>query len=76
MQFFFLKILSGIANSPLRAVRSGSMLFAYTIMSDTLVYEILGHLSYCLVPSNPMAADKALFLTKKYRAQRFKASLA
>ena len=27
------------------AVRSGSTLFAYAILSETLVYEILGHLS-------------------------------
>ena len=28
------------------AVWSGSALFAYAIMSETLVYEILGHLPY------------------------------
>ena len=32
--------------APEGAVWSGSALFAYAIMSDTLVYEILGHLSY------------------------------
>ena len=43
----FLKILSGIANSvdpdqtaPSGAVWSGPTLFAYAILSDTLVYEI------------------------------------
>ena len=49
MQFF----LSGMANSvdpdqtaSSEAVGSGSALFAYIILSDTLVYEILGHLPY------------------------------
>ena len=47
----FLKILSAIANSkdpdqtaPSGAVRPGSARFAYVILSETLVYEILGHL--------------------------------
>ena len=47
---FFLKILSGTANSvdsdqttPSGVVRFGSALFAYCILSDTLVYKILGH---------------------------------
>ena len=47
----FLKILSVIANSvdpdqtaPSGAVWSGSTQFAYAILSDTLVYKILGHL--------------------------------
>ena len=46
-----LKILSGMANSvdpdqtaPSGAVWSGSALFAYVILSDILVFEILGHL--------------------------------
>ena len=49
----FLKILSGMANSvdpdqtaPSGAVWSGSALFAYVILSDTLVFKILGHLLY------------------------------
>ena len=49
----FLKILSRMANSidpdqtaPSGAVWSGSTLFAYAILSDTLVYKILGYLSY------------------------------
>ena len=49
----FLKILTGMANSvgpdqtaPSGAVWSGSALFAYVILSDTLVLEILGHLPY------------------------------
>ena len=45
----FLKILSGMANSvdpDLPAVWSGSALFAYVILSDTLVFEILEHLLY------------------------------
>ena len=49
----FLKLLSGNANSvdpdqtaPSGAVWSGSALFAYAILLATLVYEILGHLSY------------------------------
>ena len=47
----FLKIPSGKANSvdpdqtaPEGAVWSGSALFAYVILSDSLVLEILGHL--------------------------------
>ena len=46
-----LKILSGMENSvdpdqtaPTEAVWSGSALFAFVILSDTLVFEILGHL--------------------------------
>ena len=47
----FLKMLNGIANSvdPDQAapegevVLSGYALFAYVILSDTLVYKILGH---------------------------------
>ena len=46
-----LKIPSGIENSvnpdqtaPEGAVRSGSTLFAYAILSETLVFKILGHL--------------------------------
>ena len=38
----FLKYLSG-------AVWSGSALYAYAILSDTLVYEILGHLLYIIM---------------------------
>ena len=50
-----LKILIGMANSvdpnhtaPSGAVWSGSTLFAYAILSATLVFEILAHLPYCL----------------------------
>ena len=46
-----LKKLGGMADSvdpdqtaPETAVWSGSALFAYAILSDTLVFEILGHL--------------------------------
>ena len=46
-----LKVLSGIANSedpdqtaPEGAVWSGSALFAFGILSETQVFEILGHL--------------------------------
>ena len=46
----FLEILSGMANSedpyqtaPSGAIKSGSALFAYAILSTTLVYKILGH---------------------------------
>ena len=44
----FLKINNGMANSvnPDQTAPSGSVLLAYTILSDTLMYEILGHLSY------------------------------
>ena len=51
------KIPSGMANNvdpdqtaPSGAVWSGSILFAYAILSDTLVCEILGHLPYCDYP--------------------------
>ena len=47
----FLKIPKGMANSedpdqtaPSEAVWSGSALFAYAILSDILVNQILGHL--------------------------------
>ena len=49
----FLKILSGMTNNinpdqpaPSGAILSGSTLFAYAILSETLVYKILGHLPY------------------------------
>ena len=45
----FHKRLSGMANSvdpDKTAPTSGSALFAYAILSDTFVYEILGHLLY------------------------------
>ena len=51
MQLFH-KILIGMATSidpdqtALGAVWSGSTLFAYAILSDSLVYEILGYLPY------------------------------
>ena len=55
----FLKILCGLANSvdpdqtaPLGAVWSGYALFACVILSDTLVFEILGHLPYSV--SSPL----------------------
>ena len=41
----FLKIISRTANS---VVWSGSALFAYAILTDTLVYEILGHVTFFL----------------------------
>ena len=48
---FFLKMLGGMANStdpdqtaPSGAVWSGSTLFAYAILPELLVYEILGDL--------------------------------
>ena len=41
-----LKMLSGMAKSedPDQTAPSGSALFAYGILSETLVFEILGHL--------------------------------
>ena len=49
----FLYMSSGMANSvdpdqtvPSGAVWSGSALFAYAILSDILVYKILGYLPY------------------------------
>ena len=41
----FLKILSGMANS-VDPDQTAPSLFAYVILSDTLVFEILGHLPY------------------------------
>ena len=40
----FLKILSGIANNvdPNQTAPTGSALFEYAILSETLVFEILG----------------------------------
>ena len=56
-----LKILSGMANSvdpdqtaPSGAVWSGSTLFAYVILSDTLVFGILGHLPYIYMDTSHM----------------------
>ena len=47
-----LKILSGMANSvdPDQTFPRGAVfaLFAYVILSDTLVFEILGHLAYII----------------------------
>ena len=49
----FLKILSEMSNSvdpdqtaPSGAVRSGSAMFTYAILSETLVYGIFGRLPY------------------------------
>ena len=41
----FLKILIGMANS-VDPDQTAPSLFAYVILSDTLVFEILGHLPY------------------------------
>ena len=53
--WLLLKIISQIANgvdpdqtAPEREALSGSALFACAILSDKLVYEILGHLPYSL----------------------------
>ena len=44
---FFLEIFSGIANGvDLDQTASGFALFAYAILSETLVYKVLGHLPY------------------------------
>ena len=55
----FLKILSRIANSvdpdqtaPSGAVWSGSTLFAYAILLETLMYKVLGHLWYHVYPKH------------------------
>ena len=68
----FLKILNGIANiidpdqnAPSGAVWSGSILFAYDILSATLVYEILGYLPY----------PQDVFLKKWKRCQTLSAFL-
>ena len=54
----FLKMLNGLANSvdtdqtvPSGAVCSGSALFAYGTLSETLLFQILGHLLYSLEAS-------------------------
>ena len=50
---FFLKILSGLANSvdpdqtaPEGAICSGSTVFGYAVLSETVLYKILGDLLY------------------------------
>ena len=47
----FLIILSEIANNvdPDQTASSGSALFAYAILSATLVYKILGYLLYNVI---------------------------
>ena len=45
----FLNILSGMANSIDWSDWSGSTLFAYAVLSESLVYEILGNLPYSLI---------------------------
>ena len=42
--------------APEGAVWSGSALFAYVILSDSLVLEILGHLPYFFVKKMPFRA--------------------
>ena len=39
--------------APSEAVWSGSVLFAYAILSTALVYEILGHLLYMILSNQP-----------------------
>ena len=48
LMHLFLKILSGMANSvdPDQTAPEGSALFAYVILSETLVFEVLEHLPY------------------------------
>ena len=62
LMHLFLKILSGMANSvdpdqtaPSGAVWSGSALFAYVILSETLVFKFLGHLPYILYALSPLS---------------------
>ena len=57
----FLRILSGLANSVdsdqialFGAVWSWSILFAYAILSEILVCEILGHLLYLQFKVSPI----------------------
>ena len=64
MQLFH-KILNGMANivdpdqtAPSGAVWSGLLLFAYVILSETLVYKILGHLPYSLYLLGTIEIDK------------------
>ena len=60
----FPRIHSGMANSvdpdqtpPSGAVLSGSALTAYAILSESLVFEILGHLLYLLF----LKGEKSIF---------------
>ena len=39
-------------NTPSGTVWSGPALFAYIILSETLLYKILGHLPYCGLKSS------------------------
>ena len=69
----FLKILNGMANSvdpdqtaPSGTVWSGSALFAYVILSDTLVFEIFGTFTI-LILSGAM-----LWISKKKKKKKKK----
>ena len=56
--------------APLGAVWSGSSLFAYAILLDTLVYEILGHLLYfisCELSAKQMIHMQCQAFFEKYR---------
>ena len=66
----FLKTLSGMAKSVdldetahSGAALFGSALFAFSILSDTLVYKILGHLAYIYVSGYSL--NWMLNITKK-----------
>ena len=50
MQLFLKNLVNGKQHIPWSgAVWSGSTLVAYAILSENLVYQILGHLPYCLI---------------------------
>ena len=63
----FLKILSGMANSvdsdQTAPSGSGSALFAYIILSETLLLELLGHLQ-CLAYMEPIV----VYLKSEFRS--------
>ena len=68
----FLKMLSGMADSadpdqtaPGGAVWSGSSLFAYNILSATLVFEILGYLPYSKMKESPHNGSTFFFFSSK-----------
>ena len=54
----FLKKISGMENSKDtdQTVWSESALFAYAILSDTLVYKIVGYLPYLQVPQEVLVS--------------------
>ena len=48
--------------APSGTVWSGSALFAYAILSDTLVHKILGHLLYTILYFSMKTDDKYMYI--------------